>query len=581
MPVQPSLPSSKKRKISHIATIEELENGLTTAVKNSGSLNPLADLTSLVSKLSEPQELHKGIYALYRIFVLIIDGGKLNGTSEDSEEVKLVRGWLNDRLAEYSAVLCKCLLHEQKAIRIAALDILFSILKHLSEAFSKATSQPQIHAVHFRRLIHGLLLVDSGDAHINKDVREYFVEKWFSVFDDIRWFFFREAGSLLRSETAKTNSRLPENVLSILESLTTMPTDASELNEFWVPSFAQKPPKANGPATTEAEEEEAEDDWRTFFDEPEAKADSAAPGKGQTQRVYKMSTHQCLHSLTSNRAQFSLCWMALLSHLSSSATLSLRALKFLHHGVMPHLNKPVRLMDWIGGCVDFGGSVGLLALNALFILITEYNLDYPNFYTKLYAFLNRDVLHLKHRSRFFRLAETFLSSSHLPATLLASFIKRLSRLSLSAPPAAIVMIIPFTYNILKRHPACMVMIHRDVDDFESDPFDPKEPSPYLTNALSSSLWELESHRNHYHAPIATLAKIFSDAFTKPGYAMEDFLDHTYGTLFDTETKRKIKKDPPMAFELKKNLFPASVEEKETDDEVVTIPTDVVTELWAF
>jgi U3 small nucleolar RNA-associated protein 19 len=50
---------------------------------------------------------------------------------------------------------------------------------------------------------------------------------------------------------------------------------------------------------------------------------------------------------------------------------------------------------------------------------------------------------------------------HLPAALLASFVKRLSRLSLTAPPSSIVMTIPFVYNILKRHPALMCMIHRD------------------------------------------------------------------------------------------------------------------------
>jgi hypothetical protein len=57
---------------------------------------------------------------------------------------------------------------------------------------------------------------------------------------------------------------------------------------------------------------------------------------------------------------------------------------------------------------------------------------------------------------------------HLPATLLASFVKRLSRLSLNAPPSAIITIIPFTYNILRRHPALMIMIHRseDVDGSE-------------------------------------------------------------------------------------------------------------------
>ena len=51
-----------------------------------------------------------------------------------------------------------------------------------------------------------------------------------------------------------------------------------------------------------------------------------------------------------------------------------------------------------------------------------------------------------------------------------------------------------------------------------------------TRALDSSLWELLSHSSHYHAPVSTMCKIFSEAFTKPGYAMEDFLDHTYNTV---------------------------------------------------
>lgn len=55
----------------------------------------------------------------------------------------------------------------------------------------------------------------------------------------------------------------------------------------------------------------------------------------------------------------------------------------------------------------------------------------------------------------------------LPSALLASFVKRLARLSLNAPPAAVVMIIPFTYNILKKHPALMVMIHRVDDSFDT------------------------------------------------------------------------------------------------------------------
>ena len=92
----------------------------------------------------------------------------------------------------------------------------------------------------------------------------------------------------------------------------------------------------------------------------------------------------------------------------------------------------------------------------------------------------------------------------------------------------------------------MVMIHRteDVDAGTCllaepsgifirrslDPFDAKETNPIATQALESSLWELLSHRNHYHATVSSLCKVFTEAFTKPGYSMEDFLDHTYGTV---------------------------------------------------
>ncbi|PIL23679.1 hypothetical protein GSI_13428 [Ganoderma sinense ZZ0214-1] len=222
------------------------------------------------------------------------------------------------------------------------------------------------------------------------------------------------------------------------------------------------------------------------------------------------------------------------------------------------------IMDWVSSAVDHGSTIGLLALNALFMLMKDYNLDYPSFYTRLYSFLERDMLHLKHRARFFRLTELFLSSTHLPANLVASFVKRLSRLSLTAPPAAVIMLIPFTYNMLRRHPALMAMIHRTDDDagVECDGFLVAEPNPTLTNALESSLWELYSHRQHYHASVSTLAKIFEEAFTRPSYAMEDFLDHTYSTLFDTEVKRKIRKAPAIASVLEFSQVPEGDEMRE-------------------
>ncbi|KAF9455526.1 CBF/Mak21 family-domain-containing protein [Collybia nuda] len=609
-PIRSLPPPSKRRKVQQdsgvVQSIQRLEADLTHAATNNGSLNPLADLLDLTLELNEPQDTSKAIYALYRVFVLILSNDKLSLDGDDA--AKVVKAWLWERLNSYVEFLGGLLKDEEKILRTSALQILFSLQKHLSTSYSKTT--PQFHISHFRKIVSYLLLCppsmrtgDSGTRIIDADVLNQFYETWLSVHDDVRWFFLRESATLLGTTKSNTVPYLATNLLSILERLTTFPTEPSELNAWWVAEMGTKPPKSKhtskkGSAEAESSDEEEkkddgddDDDWRKFFDEEPVKADPGKP-KPPGARLHKLTIHQSLHSLTSHRAVFTRAWLTLLPKLSTdseagkSKVLATRALNVMHRGVMPHLTRPVLLMDWIGASVDFGGTVGLLALNALFVLMKEYNLDYPSFYTRLYTFLDRDVLHLKHRARFFRMTELFLSSTHLPANLVASFIKRLSRLSINAPPAAIVMIVPFTYNALKRHPALMAMIHRtDVEDPSSDPFLPEATNPLLTQAHLSSLWELMSHKTHYHSGVSTLLKIFSEAFTKPSYAMEDFLDHTYGTLFDTEANRKIKKEPPLAVEMRKpgSLFPVAPESTEKSDarEESTEDNDVVSELWTF
>jgi U3 small nucleolar RNA-associated protein 19 len=60
-----------------------------------------------------------------------------------------------------------------------------------------------------------------------------------------------------------------------------------------------------------------------------------------------------------------------------------------------------------------------------------------------------------------------------------------------------------------------------------DPFDMVELDPMETNAIESSVWELEALQTHYHPNVATLAKIIAEQFTKRSYNLEDFLDHSY------------------------------------------------------
>ncbi|EPQ52018.1 CBF-domain-containing protein [Gloeophyllum trabeum ATCC 11539] len=605
-----SLPPAKKRKIGSgnegsdsrsIEGIQQLERQLTDAINANGSLNPLDDLLNVILRASDPRVVSKALYANYRVFVLIIDKGELK--TQGDEAAKLVRTWIWEKLNGYVDFLTGLLKDEEKTLRISSLQILFSLLRHLSTSLtlavkeSSSNPQPQFHVSHYKKIVRSLLFcppsrrnnshkVGTEDRLLDPDVRDQFLETWLSVHDDIRWFFLREATSLVANLSSGERPFVIENLVSLLERLRSFPTDTSELNSWWVEELGTKPPKHKHDNSDEPEEAavdgEEEDDWRKFFEEEtDPKATSSTGPKKQNARLHTLTIHQSLHSLPAHRAVFTRAWLVLLQQLSSLSgetqrKLSLRVLNIMHQGVLPHLTRPVLVMDWVAACVDYGGAVGLLGLNTLFILMREYNLDYPSFYTRLYAFLDRDILHLKHRARFFRMTELFLSSTHLPATLLASFLKKLSRLSLNAPPAAIIMLVPFTYNILKRHPTLMGMIHRVADaDEPIDPFILEEPNPNLTNALDSSLWELYSHRTHYHPAVSTLVRIFEEAFTKPGYALEDFLDHTYATLLDNETKPRIRKDPATDVD-KTELFPSKNELTEAAPD-----TDVVAELWTF
>jgi U3 small nucleolar RNA-associated protein 19 len=249
-------------------------------------------------------------------------------------------------------------------------------------------------------------------------------------------------------------------------------------------------------------------------------------------------TH-ALYSLTQHKKQAQEAWTALMAK-GLSKDQKKKALDIMATSIAPWFTKPELLMDFLTDCYNAGGSTSLLALSGVFYLIQERNLDYPSFYSKLYSLLDADILHSRHRSRFFRLLDTFLASSHLPAALVASFIKRLARLTLNAPPSAIVAIIPWIYNLLKKHPLCTFMIHRVPrsdeekkllrDEGFDDPFLADELDPMETHAIDSSLWELVQLQSHYHPNVATIAKIISEQFTKQIYNLEDFLDHSYASV---------------------------------------------------
>ncbi len=288
-------------------------------------------------------------------------------------------------------------------------------------------------------------------------------------------------------------------------------------------------------------------------------------------------------SPTAHKKQAQGAWLAILRR-DLSKPQRKTILGLVSHRIAPWFLKVELLMDFLTDSFNVGGSTSLMALSGLFYLMQEKNLDYPQFYHKLYSLLDRNILHSKHRSRFFRLLNTFLSSTHLPAALVASFIKRLSRLSLHAPPSGIVVVVPWIYNLLMSHPSCTFMIHRKArgeredpdlqEEGYGDPFCMDEPDPMETDALESSLWEIQMLQSHYHPNVATIAKIISEQFTKQAYNLEDFLDHSYGSLLDAELSKDIKRAPEVEYEIPKRIFTKYGEDEGKQDSLLV-------QLWDF
>ena len=272
-----------------------------------------------------------------------------------------------------------------------------------------------------------------------------------------------------------------------------------------------------------------------------------AGGAGSKKRERALAA-QDWGDLATFRRPFSEAWLALLGAPLPDDVVK-RALARLHIDVLPHLTRPLLLADALSGAYARGGVVSVLALSSLFLLIQQHNLEYAAFYEQLYALLTPGVMQVRYRGRLLRLVDACLKSPLLPAYLIAAFAKRLARVALASPAPGAAAALPIIYNLLRRHPACLVLIHRalpvadpdveadaDVDadadadagaDAEADanadaaprglagdPYRADERDPAKADALRSSLWEVQALRRHYCPAIAKVAGVFLDPITR-------------------------------------------------------------------
>ncbi|XP_054163501.1 nucleolar complex protein 4 homolog B-like [Oppia nitens] len=222
-----------------------------------------------------------------------------------------------------------------------------------------------------------------------------------------------------------------------------------------------------------------------------------------------------------------------------------KVLLLLDKQLIQHFRNPLLLTDFLVDSYSIGGIVSLLSLSSLYILIQKCNLEYPQFYPQLYALLTAGVLHVKYRPRFLFWLDIFLTSSHISAQTVASFVKRLSRIALTAATAdSQLILLPMIGNLLVRHPSVAAMLTANIGltTTESsvvinDPFDNSIDDPEATGASGSCLWELKTLQKHYHPQVRKLASQLIDKdLPNREWDLSELLETTDTDVMDSAIK---------------------------------------------
>ncbi|PUU74040.1 CBF/Mak21 family-domain-containing protein [Tuber borchii] len=528
-------------ELQHKQTTDEIEGLEKEIVASPRGYNHIVKLLEYL-KSPEKTTISAAATSLCRAFIKLMVKGELSKKKGATDAEVQILKWLRGQHRAFVGELCQLLDYEDGGIQEEVLWLLMRLVKAESEHLSPPGEEAYFPHKLFQRIVEALVYAENLEDY----VRIQFAEKYLDVYDDIRYSFFTAIKTLTQT-ALKTPSTLPQftkTTITLILSLHNLPTSTT-------------PP------------------FTSFFV-------LAPPSSTST-------TPRAILTLTPHRKLIQTAFL----HLLRLPTITPYIPSILQNvtTLASTFPNPETLMDFLTDNYSAGGPTALLALSGLFYLIQTKNLDYPDFYQNLYALLDRNLLHLKYRSRFFRLLEEFLSSKYLPAALIASFIKRLARLALSAPPAAVVVIVPFVYNLLKAHSACWFMLHREGTTEELDrwrkegvvdPFDPEEKDPLETGAIDSCLWELETLRGHWQPNVATLARILGEQFTKAAYGLEDFLDHSYGSMFAAEMKKNVnpERPPVVEFEVPKRIF-FEVEREEGKQDLPGVAVNPLLSLWEF
>ncbi|XP_046460715.1 nucleolar complex protein 4 homolog B-like [Daphnia pulex] len=491
-------PSTRKResKQNQREIFDSIKLQTKEVIQSRKNINNIIDIQSNLES-DESAVVKASIKALDKIFCHFIANGSLSeqGPVLETDADKKVREWSRERYQEFQDRLFKLIAAEQISLQELSLVHLMHLFQaegqHPLPKLPEGREHMFPHEFLEKLMLHMLSLEKEATPLLTR-----FQE--FMEYEDILFHLLRVLAKILKGKS-NVDEKFLKNLIHILEHITLHNT----------------PPK---------EEEKT--------------------------KLFCSNKNHFKWNYGRAKQFFSIIWQQLLKH-PLTPSLYKRVLVILPEKVLPHLDKPLLLTDFLMESYRIGGAVSILALHGVFLLMQSHNLEYPDFYTKLYALLEPGVLFVKYRARFFYLLDLFMTSTHIPEYIAAAFAKRLSRLALIAPANIVILLLHFVGNLMIRHRGLVRLMHRPEDqkDITDDPYIMSETDLNACKATESSLWEIKTLQSHVLPEIANTAKFIDRDLPKLEWDVNQDLETTLEDLLEKELKRKYPTDDiPINFE---------------------------------
>jgi U3 small nucleolar RNA-associated protein 19 len=175
-----------------------------------------------------------------------------------------------------------------------------------------------------------------------------------------------------------------------LVPLTNLPKIKADLNTFFIPTLSEPPASQSGPSGSAKktktkskkgkgkEEIDATPDWMAFYESGSEGEDDEPVKAGKRKRTSHMSIHASVHSIASHQTVYTTLWETVLGQVRLDDVWIRKVLVGLHgdKGILSNMKaeRRVRFTDWLGSLIDGGGANAMLAMNGLYVLMTQYNL---------------------------------------------------------------------------------------------------------------------------------------------------------------------------------------------------------------